>query len=438
MAAAVREIIDETWPAELAHRFGEPDWMAAKRRESMGIFRDMPLPTIRDDGWRYTDPRKIRLDGLALPAVRGEKCDDDVRVKALDGFEQMAGSAGVMIHCNGLPGFKSLPKSWGKRGVKALDWQSAVREMPDFLAANFMTAVLPNTFDKFMALHGALIGEATIINVPDGVVLDEALFNIRWYSDAGRLNAPHTLIVLGQSAAIKVVEILIGPATDGMVVPAYEFQLEPDSSLKYVRLGQLSSSQTVLGYERAVLARDARLVSGVINLGGRLVRDVVHARMAGQGADARLLGAYFVGAGQHVHHETLQEHAVPRCHSDLLFKGALTGNGRSVFGGMIKVFPGAQKTDAYQKNRNLILSGEARADSIPQLEIRADDVKCSHGATISQVQESEMFYLMSRGLRHEAAEELLVFGFIDEVFAKLDWPDIIAPLECRISARIRR
>lgn len=300
-----------------------------------------------------------------------------------------------------------------------------------------MQDVLPNMFDKFTALHGGLLNSATVVHVPKGVALDEPLINVNWHTSPRTLLMPHLLVVLEENSQLRVLDIHKGTGENSMHIPAFEFSLAPASNLKYIRLQQLPLSSVSFGYQRAYVARDAHLTTGVVNLGGRLVRDTIQAKITGTGSTARMLGAYVAGEGQHFDHYTLQEHAAGHAMSDLLFKGAMSGNGRSVFNGKIIVYPNAQKTDAYQKNRNLILSKGARADSIPQLEIAADDVKCSHGATMSRVQEHELFYLMSRGLTRRMAEELLIFGFIDEVLDKFEWKDIAYPIECRISQRIK-
>lgn len=421
----------------IAERFGEPSWFYEKRVQSLAAYSSIPMPTTRDEAWRYTDLRKLKWDGLELTNGAAPHCDESQKVKALEGFEEMAGQAAIAISCDGVSGFWSVPESWTSRGVKVMDWQTALRQSPDFVKAHLMKDILPNLFDKFTALHGGLLNTATIVHVPRGVALDEPLININWHTAQKSLFFPHLLVVMEENSQLRILDILKGTGENTAHVPAFEFSLAQASNLKYIRLQQLPLSSTSLGYQRAFVGRDAHLTTGVVNLGGRLVRDAIQARMAGTGSTARMLGAYVAGEGQHFDHYTLQEHAAGHSMSDLLFKGAMSGNGRSVFNGKIIVYPGAQKTDAYQKNRNLLLSKGARADSIPQLEIAADDVRCSHGATMSRVQENELFYLMSRGLTRRMAEELLIFGFIDEVLDKFEWRDIAYPIECRISQRIK-
>lgn len=438
MSTETIDKIAESGAAEsLSKRFGEPSWVLEKRLQSLAAYLATPYPTTRDEAWRYTDPRRIKWDGISMTNGASPHCDETQRVKALEGFEEMAGHAAVAINCDGDCGFWHVPESWTSRGVKVMDWKTAIAKAPDFVKANFMKDALPNVFDKFTSLHGAFLNSATIIHVPKGVALDEPLVNINWHTTPGKIFFPHILIVMEEDSHLRVLDILKGTGENSVHVPAYEFILAPGSTLKYIRLQQLPLTSTALGYQRAIIGRDAALTAGVVNLGGKIIRDTIQSRMAGTGSTARMLGAYVAGEGQHFDHYTLQEHAAGHAMSDLLFKGAMSGNGRSVFNGKIIVYPNAQKTDAYQKNRNLILSKGARADSIPQLEIAADDVRCSHGATMSRVQEHELFYLMSRGLTRKMAEELLIFGFIDEVLDKFEWHDIAYPIECRISQRIK-
>jgi Fe-S cluster assembly protein SufD len=175
-----------------------------------------------------------------------------------------------------------------------------------------------------------------------------------------------------------------------------------------------------------------------VNLGGSVARVELHAALRGPGARSDLLGLYFAQDDEHFDHSTRQDHEVPHATSDLLYKGALDGRSRSVFRGLIKVFPKAQRTDAYQTNRNLILSRQAQATSLPNLEIEADDVRCSHAATVGQLDDEELFYIMSRGVSRHEAERLVVFGFFGEVLERLPIPTVVHELREAIERKIRK
>jgi len=187
---------------------------------------------------------------------------------------------------------------------------------------------------------------------------------------------------------------------------------------------------------RARLARDARLESLTVSLGGDAARAEVEVDLEGPGSESEMLGLYFADEGQHYNQYTLQHHATDHALSDLLFKGALRDASTAVYSGVIVVDPGAQKTDAYQTNRNLLLDDESEAVSIPQLEIKANDVKCSHGSTTGPVPEDQRFYLMSRGLRPEVAEHVLVTGFLYEVMSRVTLPKVAQYVERVVQAKL--
>jgi Fe-S cluster assembly protein SufD len=191
------------------------------------------------------------------------------------------------------------------------------------------------------------------------------------------------------------------------------------AQVQYVAVQRLGSGAFYHSVQRTLAGRDATLDTLNVGLGASVSRVDLNARLLGPGANSDMLGLYFGDGAQHFDFNTSQDHLVPNTSSDLLYKGALDGSSRAVFRGIIRVHPGAQKTDAYQKNRNLLLSPKAHADSLPNLEIQADDVKCSHGATVGELDEEAKFYLMSRGLDRVQAERLVVLGFLGEVLSKL-------------------
>lgn len=422
---------------ELSAAYVEPEWLTETRLEALDLFKSTPMPTRRDSAWRYTDLRKVSFDELVLPSASAVQCSEPAKVKALEGFEEIADHAAVMIHCEGLPTNLHIPYSWKERGATVNTWRDTTSASDDSLRDIIKAEPVAGANDRFSMLHRAFVNSATVVHVPAGVQLDEPLFNILWYCSDGRLHAPKLIVHLETGAKASIVDIIGGKGRNNMLIPSYNFDLSANSSLRYLRMQQSDMTTTIFGYQTARLGRESRATTAVVNLGGKLVRDVIEAKMLEPGANTKMLGLYVPGGDQHFDHETLQDHIAGSCSSDLLFKGALSGRARAVFNGKIVVRPGAQKTDAFQKNRSILLSKESRADSVPQLEISADDVRCSHGATVSRVQEPDVFYLMSRGLTRERAEETLVFGFLDEVINKLDWPDMTVPLECRVSHRIK-
>ena len=208
--------------------------------------------------------------------------------------------------------------------------------------------------------------------------------------------------------------------------------------MQYVSLQKrMGEGGVYLASQRTLAERDSTLDTLNVALGGSVGRVDLNARLLGPGANSDMLGLYFGDSNQHFDFNTSQDHVAPHAHSDLLYKGALDGDARGVFRGIIRVHEGAQRTDAYQTNRNLILSDKAIATSLPNLEIEADDVRCSHGATVGQLDAEALFYLMSRGLRREQAERLVVLGFLGEVLSKLPLGGVVEKVTQAIEAKLR-
>jgi Fe-S cluster assembly protein SufD len=237
------------------------------------------------------------------------------------------------------------------------------------------------------------------------------------------------------SAVVTVVEDFIG-ADGGMTDSVVELQSGANSQLHYLHLQNLADTAWNFTTQRLQLGRDSLLRHFMGSWGSRLTKAWLNMNLDGQGGHGELLGLYFPGGRQHLDHHTNQWHKAPNSTSDLLYKGALKDRARSVYQGFIKVYPGAQKTNAYQANRNLMLSKTARADSIPGLEIEADDVRCTHGATAGQVPDEYTFYLMSRGVDRTNAERMIVQGFFEEVLNRIPVPGVRNKLETEIARKL--
>ena len=248
----------------------------------------------------------------------------------------------------------------------------------------------------------------------------------RWISEAGCSVFPRLLVVAEAGAELSLVDEAVSPDFDRqtLALSGVEVFAEEGAKVNYVAVQSWGAGVVNLSTDRVVAGRDARVTTLALALGGDLSRSDIRCRLTKPGSHVDLLGLYIADGAQHFDHETLQDHVSPHASSNLLFKGALRDRGRSVFRGLIRVHPGAQRTDAYQTNRNLLLSGEARADSLPNLEIQADDVRCSHAATVGQLDEEEIFYLLSRGIPKREAVRLVVFGFFGEVLVQLPLDEV--------------
>jgi Fe-S cluster assembly protein SufD len=290
---------------------------------------------------------------------------------------------------------------------------------------------------KAAALDAALWTNGTFLYVPRDVEVALPLGAFTT-ADRGGLSAGRTLIVVGTNAKVTFLdEYTSEPFGERLVHhAATEIVLGDGAKLRYVSLQNWSRDVVQQNKIRARLGRDARLESLTVSLGGDAARAEVEVELEGPGADSEMLGLYFADQGQHFNQYTVQHHATDHARSDLLFKGALRDASTAVYSGVIVVDPGAQKTDAYQTNRNLLLDSESEAVSIPQLEIKANDVRCSHGSTTGPVPEDQRFYLMSRGLRPEVAEHVLVTGFLYEVMRRVTLPKVAEYVERVVQAKL--
>ncbi len=433
--AAPRGFTDEAI-ADLLRRRDEPAWMRERRQAAWEAYQAIPMPVRTDEEWRRTDLRPLRLgevepfgmDGAGGPG--GESL-----LPEAERDERLAGFLGIR---DARAVERRLDDVWAARGVIFTDLATALREHPELVRDHFMTRNVPATDSKFAALHGAFWDNGAFLYVPRGVVVD-APFRVVVAADVpGRASLPHTLIVLGEGSQATYVETFTSPdlAPQGFSSRVAELFLGPASHLDYASVQHWGRSVFDFHTERALLEKDSTLVLHSIEMGSRLSKGRVESIMHGPGSNARLIGLYFGDGSQHLDRYTLQDHQAPNATSDLLFKGVLTDKARSVYSGLIRVHPHAQKTDAYQKNRNLLLSRTARADSIPNLEIGANDVRCTHGATVGKVDEDELFYIMCRGITRADATRLIVEGFVDPQIEELPIAGLRDALKREIGARV--
>ncbi len=314
--------------------------------------------------------------------------------------------------------------SVGAQGVIFMDLREALHAHPQLVQKYFMTEVVKPDHNKFTALHAALWDSGAFIYVPKNVTVDLPLQIILNQASEGVGSFHHTLLVAESGADVTVVDDLIG-GKDGLQSGVVELLLGDNSIVRYMNLQDFDHSTWNFLTGRAALQRSADLRWIQVSWGSKVTKAFLDVDMLGEGGHAELLGIYFPTGKQHIDHQTLQLHRAPHCFSDLLFNGALKDKARSVYMGVIKVFPKAQRTDAYQRNGNLILDSTARADSIPGLEIEADDVRCTHGATASQVEEEYVFYLMARGLSRPQAERMIVQGFFQAVLDRVPVESVV-------------
>lgn len=417
----------------LSERFGEPAWMRDFRLGAFAAYEQLPPPTSADEAWRRTDVGGLKLDGLrpfadAPPGPLPARLHDAIAASEAHG--------GLLIQRNSETVHAGLESDVAARGVVFSDLHAALRDHPDLVREHFMQYVRPDA--KFSALHGALWSGGTFVYVPDGVEVALPLLSYAWIDAEGVAIFPHAIIVAGAGSKVTVIDGFGSPAGEwqSFASPVVELVLRDGAQVRYVTLQEWGRNVWEIGAVRSDLAKDATLRSLLVGLGGTLSKVNVESVLRGPGASSEMLGLVFGDGRQHFDYHTLQEHAAPHTFSDLLYKNAVKDRARSVFSGMIRVHKGAQKTNAFQANRNLILSEGAKADSIPNLEILANDLRCTHGSATSRLNEEHLFYLMSRGLPRHEAVRMVVEGFFAELFDRVPLERTKARLQAAVAAKM--
>jgi Fe-S cluster assembly protein SufD len=387
---------------------------AGTRSEALARYRELPLPTTKDEHWRFTDlagfdPDAWTANGAAGIAAPPSLVDVDVSGVAY------VGESGIEIERapDGIR-FEPLPEDH-ELLYSLVGWD-----------------------EKFAAHNAALWRNGLLVQVPRGVVLERPLYVRIVNSVEGGSLFWRLLVVAEPESRFALIEEYASSATDltSYSNSAVEIVVKDAAKVEYVSVQNLSRESWHFASHRARVERDAELdwVTGGFGSAKGKVR--IQNDLAGPGATSRVTGAYFADGTQHLDYDTFQEHIAPSTTSDFAFKGALRDTARTVWRGMIRVEEGAQKTNAYQENRNLLLSKTAHADSIPGLEIMANDVRCTHGATLGQVDREQLFYLMTRGLSRAEAERLIVRGFFQDVLDRVELEPVRDALAAALEARI--
>lgn len=418
---------------ELITRKGEPEWATARRMDAWQAYRAMPMPSRKDEEWRRTDLSMLDLEGVA-PFVEGDGLaggPEDLPTELRSVLKGGAAQGGLLVHRNSRAVHRRLAGDLAARGVILTGLDDAAKQHPELVRRHLMAHVVPGE-GKLVALHSAFWSGGAFVYVPRNVEVEVPIHAITWSDTPGLGVMPHTLVVLEEGASLVFVEESASAAgrDPALANGVVELVLGAGSRLSYISLQRWGPSVFAFGTQRAVVGRDAELATLSVSLGGRMSKSWVQTHLREPGASTRMLGISFGSGGQRFHHHTLQDHQAPNTASDLLFKTALDGEARSEYSGLIRVHPDSQKTDAYQADRNLLLSRHARADSMPRLEIQANDVRCTHGATVGPIDEEQVFYLMARGLPRRVAERMIVQGFFEPVVERI-------PVES-IRERIRR
>ncbi len=400
------------YPERIAAGNNEPDWLRAQRREAWEVYAATPEPTQRDEEWRRTDIRWLRWDQVA-PAATSRPAAPPAARERLDALNPYA----TVAQLDGSSDCIQPPHE--VNGVVAMGLSEAARERPELVRELLATRAVTPDRGKLQALNAALWGGGALVHVPPGVDLEQPILYV--VSGDGAQVHPRLLVHVGAGARASVIEWWTSPPEGALRLAngVSELLVDHGASLSYTHVESWGAHVGGFLSQRAVVERDATLSATNVVLGGRFHKAKVEATMAGPGGSVRMNGIARMTGDQFVDHHTLQDHLASDSVSDLMYAGVLAGASRSVYAGTIIVAPHAQRSNAYQSNRNLLLESGPRADSIPQLEIMADDVRCTHGATTSTVDRGQLHYLRSRGLTTEQARGLIVDGYLEPVLERM-------------------
>ena len=374
----------------------EPAWLTERRQRGASLAHSLALPDKKAKGWEFTDLSRLDIDSYA------------------------PGTAGVEI---------AAPES-----ATAMPLGEALESEDTLLRERLGSLVAIE--DPFVARNEAGWRDGVLIHVPRGVKLTEPIRVELSLDEDGVAVGWRTLVVLEEGAEAEVWDHCSSNSdeTDALLNAVAELYVGQGAALRYVSSQDISERAWIFATQRARLERDGRLDWTALGFGSGNGKVRMETDLAGPGSEARVTGGYAGGANQHLDYDTTQEHSAPSTVSDLAFRGVLAARATSVWRGMIRVDPGAQQTDAFQESRNLLLSPDAHADSIPGLEIEANDVRCTHAAAVAQVDRDQLFYLTSRGLDPAAAKALIIEGFLESLVERL----AEGPVRDEVSAALQR
>jgi Fe-S cluster assembly protein SufD len=418
---------DMTLTAEHSAALPGPDWLKARRAAAFERFTATALPTDAEEVWRYSRIAELDVERFGPAAVASDGAGvPDALQPVLDAVGERAG---LLVVRDGAVVVSELDPALAQRGV-------VVGGLDDVADGEELLGATGGEQDAFTALNEAMLQGAAVVDVPRGVVVDRPIVILEWVEGDGTAVLPRTIVRIGEQAEATVVDVLASPDVEAFVAPIVELQVADAAHLRWLGVQDLGRRVWQVGYHLSRVGRDASLSTANLVLGGDYARVRTDSRLVGQGGTSKLLAVYF-GEGNQMHDfRTLQDHDAPRTTSDLLFKGAVEDQAQSVYSGLIRIRKGAAGTSAYQTNRNLVLGEGAHADSVPNLEIEENDVRCSHASAVGPIDEEQRYYLESRGVPSDVAERLIVLGFFDEVLVRTPVPGLLELLRGAIAAKL--
>jgi len=419
----------------LADVYAEPEWMREARNKAWELYQQTPFPAHTEEAWRRTrikdkypwDSLRVVIAPLTLEGL------DDLPLCWHSNLAPEDQVSGTLVHYNGTRSYMALRRDDIARGVVFEDLHEALQTHGDLIRRYWMQGRTARPdFNKFTALHGALWHGGTFVHVPAGVRVQRPLQSLVSCDGDTGTSLHHTLVIAEKGSHVTLIQDRVSqeaqPELNAEVVEIYA---EAGAWVRYVSLHHWGAQRYSVSVQDAELQQDANFVWVNGSLGGKMSKDFMVSTLNGSGGRAIMQSFAFATGKQHIDQSTYQHHRAPDTYSDLLFRNVLRDSARTVFYGMVRAEPEATNMEGYQSNNNLLLD-DAWANSIPGLEILCDDVKCSHGSTLSYMDPEQLFYLRSRGMPKEEAQRLLVQGFIHPIVERVP----LAHLRERLGAEI--
>ena len=397
----------------------EPAWLAKRRSEGQQQFNDLPAPSVRDERWRFARVTTLSTDDYA-PAAAPAQATLNQLIERSNLVSQRAGS--LVFADDAQAQFEPISAELAAQGVIYLPVLEAIAQHPELMEQYFLQESTELGSEKFFGLHASLVRAGSVLYIPKGVEIEQPFVNYYWTSGARAAVFPHTLVIAEDNAKASVVDIFFSETAANEALSIAVSNIHAGSGANVFRkvVQDWNEQTTSFQLDTTVGGRDANVKNLAVNIGAERARFENQVRIEGSGAHVKMYSLTVAEESQEFDQRTFQTHNAGNAVSDLLYKNALLDKSRTIFSGLIKVAEGAQQTDAYQTNRNLLLDPTAEANALPGLEILANDVKCSHGATTGNVDEDELFYMMQRGIPKRDAMKLMVFGFFEEVIEKVE------------------
>jgi Fe-S cluster assembly protein SufD len=416
-------------------RKGEPEWLYLLRQSAMSFFNETGFPTVKDEAWKYTNVSELE-NGKFQVSVNGEVIQ--VKQEELDQIVPLEKAAARLVFVNGQ--FASPLSHVGcfENACQMMSLSEAISSFPDELEGELGHHV---AFDQngFTALNTAFVQDGAFLRVSENTKLSQPIHLIFVSKAKGRntVQQPRNLLILGAGSQADFVEHDVSLSDQSVFTNIVtEVVVHKDASLNYLKIQRENKQSFHIASTKVVVNAKSKFRSTVVDLGSKLARNDLSVSLVGTGAQCHLDGLYLPHKQQHMDHCTTINHPKPKCESHQLYKGVVGGAAKAVFSGRIFVYEDAQKTDAHQTNKNLLLSQNAMVDTKPQLEIFADDVKCTHGAAVGQLDTDSIFYLRSRGLSEQSARKILSCAFVNEIVDRIQISGVQDELSCLVQERL--